>query len=110
VNRLDFHPNRDAITVMYAPGEVIEVQQHDGSVLRLRKLAQGYAGDRLARSATSRRTNHAARSDRAAVRQRLGRRPARDLHTVRHTTERAQRGPSLCPGARSAAIKPNSPD
>ena len=49
VNRLDFIPNRDEITAMYAPGEVIEVQQHDGSVLRLRKLAAGYdAGDRLA--------------------------------------------------------------
>ena len=34
---------------MYAPGEVIEVTQHDGSVLRLRKLAEGYdPGDRLA--------------------------------------------------------------
>ncbi len=49
VNRLDFMPNRDAITAMYAPGEVIEVQQHDGSVLRLRKLAAGHdPGDRLA--------------------------------------------------------------
>jgi 2-oxoglutarate ferredoxin oxidoreductase subunit beta len=49
VNRLDFMPHRDAITTMYKPGEVIEVTQHDGSVLRLRKLAQGYdAGDRLA--------------------------------------------------------------
>jgi 2-oxoglutarate ferredoxin oxidoreductase subunit beta len=49
VNRLDFIPNRDAITAMYAPGEVIEVTQHDGSRLRLRKLAAGYdAGDRLA--------------------------------------------------------------
>jgi 2-oxoglutarate ferredoxin oxidoreductase subunit beta len=49
VNRLDFIPNRDEITTKYAPGEVIEVQQHDGSVLRLRKLAQGYdAGDRIA--------------------------------------------------------------
>lgn len=49
VNRLDFIPNRDAITAVYAPGEVIEVQQHDGSVLRLRKLDEGYdAGDRLA--------------------------------------------------------------
>jgi 2-oxoglutarate ferredoxin oxidoreductase subunit beta len=48
-NRLDFVPHRDAITTMYKPGEVIEVTQHDGSVLRLRKLAQGYdAGDRLA--------------------------------------------------------------
>ena len=49
VNRLDFMPHRDAIRAMYAPGEVIEVTQHDGSVLRLRKLAEGYdPGDRLA--------------------------------------------------------------
>ena len=49
VNRLDFMPRRDAITAAYAPGEVIEVTQHDGSVLRLRKLTEGYdAGDRLA--------------------------------------------------------------
>jgi 2-oxoglutarate ferredoxin oxidoreductase subunit beta len=49
VNRLDFMPHRDAITAMYAPGEIIEVTQHDGSVLRLRKLSAGYdAGDRLA--------------------------------------------------------------
>jgi 2-oxoglutarate ferredoxin oxidoreductase subunit beta len=49
VNRLDFMPRRDAITAIYAPGEVIEVTQHDGSLLRLRKLADGYdPGDRLA--------------------------------------------------------------
>jgi len=49
VNRLDFMPDRSAITAMYSPGEVIEVTQHDGSVLRLRKLAEGYdPGDRLA--------------------------------------------------------------
>src|SRR5690242_10547008 len=49
VNRLDFMPRRDAITASYSPGEVIEVTQHDGSRLRLRKLAAGYdAGDRLA--------------------------------------------------------------
>jgi 2-oxoglutarate ferredoxin oxidoreductase subunit beta len=49
VNRLDFMPHRDAITAKYAPGEIIEVTQHDGSILRLRKLAEGYdPGDRLA--------------------------------------------------------------
>jgi len=49
VNRLDFMPRRDAISASYSPGEVIEITQHDGSVLRLRKLAEGYdAGDRLA--------------------------------------------------------------
>lgn len=49
VNRLDFMPRRDAITADYQPGEVIEVTQHDGSVLRLRKLGEGFdPGDRLA--------------------------------------------------------------
>jgi 2-oxoglutarate ferredoxin oxidoreductase subunit beta len=49
VNRLDFMPKREAIEAEYQPGEVIEVLQHDGSRLRLRKLADGYdASDRLA--------------------------------------------------------------
>ncbi len=39
VNRLDFWPSREAITAEYAEGEVIDVAQHDGSVLRRRKLA-----------------------------------------------------------------------
>ena len=38
VNRLDFMPRRGEITAEYEPGEVIEVTQHDGSMLRLRKL------------------------------------------------------------------------
>jgi 2-oxoglutarate/2-oxoacid ferredoxin oxidoreductase subunit beta len=42
VNRLDFIEARDEITADYAPGEVVEVAQHDGSVLRLRKLAPDY--------------------------------------------------------------------
>ncbi len=42
VNRLDFITDRDEITVDYAPGETMEVTQHDGSVLRLRKLAPDY--------------------------------------------------------------------
>src|SRR6185503_10225080 len=62
VNRLDFMPRRDAITAAYAPGEVIEVTQHDGSVLRLRKLAEGYdPGDRLA--AMSHIATHEARGE-----------------------------------------------
>ncbi len=49
VNQLDFIPPRAAIHVDYAPGEVVEVEQHDGSVLRLRKLESGYdPGDRIA--------------------------------------------------------------
>jgi len=42
VNRLDFIEGREEITADYAPGEVAEVKQHDGSVLRLRKLAPDY--------------------------------------------------------------------
>jgi 2-oxoglutarate ferredoxin oxidoreductase subunit beta len=42
VNRLDFIEGKEEITADYAPGEVIDVAQHDGSVLRLRKLAPDY--------------------------------------------------------------------
>ncbi|MDH4172880.1 MAG: 2-oxoacid:ferredoxin oxidoreductase subunit beta, partial [Betaproteobacteria bacterium] len=42
VNRLDFWPNRDAITVDYSEGGVIEVPQHDGSIIKLRKLDAEY--------------------------------------------------------------------
>jgi 2-oxoglutarate ferredoxin oxidoreductase subunit beta len=42
VNRLDFMPQRDEITAEYAPGTLREVRQHDGSVLRLRKLHEDY--------------------------------------------------------------------
>src|SRR5256885_11908746 len=39
VNQLDLMVEREAITADYAPGTVETVVQHDGSVLRLRKLA-----------------------------------------------------------------------
>jgi len=42
VNRLDFWPSREAITVDYSEGGVIEVPQHDGSILKLRKLDAEY--------------------------------------------------------------------
>jgi 2-oxoglutarate/2-oxoacid ferredoxin oxidoreductase subunit beta len=42
VNRLDFIESREEITADYAAGEVVSVTQHDGSVLRLRKLAADY--------------------------------------------------------------------
>jgi len=41
-NRIDFVPCRDEITVDYPEGELLEVEQHDGSVLRLRKLDADY--------------------------------------------------------------------
>jgi len=42
VNRLDFIEGRKEITADYAPGDIVEVTQHDGSVLRLKKLAPDY--------------------------------------------------------------------
>jgi 2-oxoglutarate ferredoxin oxidoreductase subunit beta len=48
VNRLDFMPKRSEITTDYAPGTVQQVVQHDGSVLRLRKLHEDYdASDKI---------------------------------------------------------------
>lgn len=47
--RMDFISPRAEITVEYPPGEVREVRQHDGSMLRLRKLPECHdTGDRVA--------------------------------------------------------------
>src|SRR5215204_1092746 len=49
VSRIDFIAHRDEITVQSAPGEVVDVRQHDGTMLRLRSLHAGYdATDRYA--------------------------------------------------------------
>jgi 2-oxoglutarate ferredoxin oxidoreductase subunit beta len=42
VSRIDFIPMHSEITAEYAAGEVIDVVQHDGSTLRLRKLHRDY--------------------------------------------------------------------
>jgi 2-oxoglutarate ferredoxin oxidoreductase subunit beta len=42
VSRIDFITPGSEITASYAPGELVEVEQHDGSSLRLRKLHADY--------------------------------------------------------------------
>lgn len=42
VNSLDFFEGRAPITATYQAGETIDVEQHDGTVLRLRKIAADY--------------------------------------------------------------------
>ena len=42
LNRLDFIEGSEEITADYAPGTATTVQQHDGSLLRLRKLGEDY--------------------------------------------------------------------
>src|SRR5678816_1246237 len=49
VNRIDVIPTREEILVDFAEGETVDVEQHDGSILRLHKLHAGYdAGNRIA--------------------------------------------------------------
>jgi 2-oxoglutarate ferredoxin oxidoreductase subunit beta len=62
VNRMDMIEDRDEIVVDYEPGTVELVTQHDGSVLRLRKLATDYdPTDRIA--ATNHLQTHQARGE-----------------------------------------------
>ncbi|MCA0326292.1 MAG: 2-oxoacid:ferredoxin oxidoreductase subunit beta [Proteobacteria bacterium] len=42
VSRIDFITGREEITATIPPGHVVDVEQHDGTVLRLRKLHEGY--------------------------------------------------------------------
>jgi len=42
VSRIDFIPRHSEITTAYAPGETVEVEQHDGTNLLLHKIATDY--------------------------------------------------------------------
>jgi 2-oxoglutarate ferredoxin oxidoreductase subunit beta len=49
VNRIDVIGDHEEITADYAPGTATTVRQHDGSILRLRKLGEEYdASDKIA--------------------------------------------------------------
>ena len=102
VSRIDFMPQHSEITAQYAPGETIDVQQHDGSVLRLRKLHEGYdPTDRYA--ALSYMNAHHARGE--VVTGLLYLDPvATDLHLSLNTSDtplNALGAAQLCPGSRA---------
>ena len=102
VSRIDFITTRNEITAEYAPGEVVEVQQHDGSMLRLRKLHPDYdPTDRYA--AMSYMQTHQARGE--VVTGLLYIDPlATDLHTSLNTSEKPLNTlgtAQLCPGAKA---------
>lgn len=42
LNRLDFMPQREPLTADYSPGEIEELRQHDGQIIRLRKVSHDY--------------------------------------------------------------------
>ena len=99
VNRIDFMPKRSEITAQYAPGEVTEVEQHDGTFLRLRKIAQDYdATDKL--GAMSFIQKHQAQGEVVTGLLYVDS-DASDLHTALHTPARPLNtllAADLCPG------------
>jgi 2-oxoglutarate ferredoxin oxidoreductase subunit beta len=100
VNALDFVSPRAPIAVSYPPGAVELVEQHDGSILALRKLNAEYdVHDRLA--AMNFLQTHAARGQIVTGLLYLDREPE-DLHDHLGTVERPLNSlgeDELCPGA-----------
>jgi len=100
VNRLDVITMHGEITADYAPGTVREVRQHDGSVLRLRKLEEGYdPADRIA-AMTYVQSRYAQGEIVTGLLYVDG--EPRDLHASLNTVERPLNGlaeAELCPGA-----------
>jgi 2-oxoglutarate ferredoxin oxidoreductase subunit beta len=108
VSRIDFITPGKEITTDYAPGEVVEVPQHDGSILRLRKLHSDYdPTDRYA--AMSYMQQHAARGEVVTGLLYMDA-LATELHTALNTCEAPLNtldSRQLCPGA-SALEKINA--
>ncbi|HSV53634.1 MAG TPA: 2-oxoacid:ferredoxin oxidoreductase subunit beta [Burkholderiaceae bacterium] len=102
VSRIDFISSREEITVAAAPGEVVDVRQHDGTLLRLRSLQTDYnPTDRYA--AMSFMQKHQALGE--VVTGLLYVDPlATDLHTALNTSDaplNGQTAAQLCPGAKA---------
>ncbi len=99
VSIVDFFSPASEITTQYAPGEVVEVAQHDGSVLRLRKLHEDYnPTDRYA--AMSYMNAHAMRGEVVTGLLYLDPLPT-DLHTSLNTCVQplnVMEAQQLCPG------------
>ncbi len=100
VNRLDFWPQRSEITVDYKEGEVIDVPQHDGSVVRLRKTHPEYDPTNRIHAATL-ISEHAAKGE--VITGLLYVHPeAEDMHAHLHTTDmpfNKMNAKQLCPGS-----------
>ena len=104
VNRIDFITTREPITAEYAPGSVQEIVQHDGTVLRLRKVDAGYdANDRVA--AMNYSQQHSARGEVVTGLLFVDPKPE-ELHDYLNTIEvpfNKLNERELCPGAATLA-------
>jgi 2-oxoglutarate ferredoxin oxidoreductase subunit beta len=103
VSRIDFISGREEIAIDIEPGEVMDVRQHDGTLLRLRSLHPDHydPGDRHAAMAYMQRHHEMGE----VVTGLLYVDPlATDLHTALNTCDRPLNalGPAeLCPGAQA---------
>ena len=99
VSRIDLILGRQEITVDYAPGEVIDVEQHDGTILRLKKLHADYdPTDRVAAMAYMQ--GHAVKGELVTGLLYLEA-EAGDLHAAQNTSARPLNSlgtAELCPG------------
>ncbi len=104
VNRIDLILGRQPITVDYAPGELLDVEQHDGSILRLRKLDSDY--DPTDRAAAMARLQAHASAGELVTGLLYLEAGADDLHAAQHTSLRPLNSlgkADLCPGASALA-------
>jgi 2-oxoglutarate/2-oxoacid ferredoxin oxidoreductase subunit beta len=104
VNRIDFIVPRAEIKVDYAPGTVEEVTQHDGSVIRLSKLAAEYDPHDRVKAMTYLQERHAAGEVVTGLLY-LEKEP-QDLHAHLNTTAvplNALGEKDLCPGSSKLA-------
>ena len=104
VSRIDFIKTRDEITTQYAPGSIVDGEQHDGKFLRLRKLKADYdPTDRL--QAMNQVQIHKARGEVLTGLLYLDA-DATDLHAAINTTAvplNSLDTHQLCPGATALA-------
>jgi len=99
MNRIDFIEGREEITTQYDPGTLTTVHQHDGSILRLRKLGEDY--DPSDKVAAMKRVQEGWRRADGRDRSALRRSDAEDLHHHLNTVEAPLNTldtPDLCPG------------
>ena len=104
VSRIDFISERSEITAGYAPGQVVDVRQHDGSLLRLRSLQADY--DPTNRYAAMSYMQEAQARGEIVTGLLYVDPLATDLHTAMNTTDKPLNslGPdALCPGAAALA-------
>ncbi|MGE4241893.1 2-oxoacid:ferredoxin oxidoreductase subunit beta [Ramlibacter sp.] len=104
VSRIDFITERDEIVAQYAPGEVVDVRQHDGTLLRLRSLHADY--DPTNRYAAMGYMQEAAARGEVVTGLLYVDPLATDLHTALNTSDKPLNtlGPEmLCPGSRALA-------